>query len=1186
VVKLPHPDECPTAPGSIIGTPHFMAPEQARGEPVDARADVYSLGSVLFKLVTGRFVYEADHIIAYLARLVLEEPPLASSVRFDVPEALDALLLRLLSRNPAERPSDAGELARWLARVTGLNNQPPGSDASASAMRRVAQAAEPPSRPEPKRRDALAGPTYSTRPPAPPGSLERRVVAVVLASVPPAGVGAEADAHVRRMLGEDARVQLLAGDQLVAAAGVGRTTGDEAVRAARAALLIATTVPDARVAVATGHAVAGRRGLTGEALERAAAQLERAPSGGVRLDKATYPLLEGRFVVRLDDVGATLLHEDTAGVGVRRLLGKTTPTVGRDREIALLCETFRATMADARPRALLVTGPMGVGKSRVRQAAVRQLRQEYPVIDVVVVRGDPMLSHMGLSAMGRALRLRMGVRDGEPVAQQAERVFRYAEQRPGCPPWTVEFLGELVGVPFNDQGSEPLRAAREAPQLMTMRILRALEAIVRHDARSAPQLLLLEDLHSLDESTVEICEWLLGCADMRFAIFAFGRPELAARFPELWPARELQRVELGPLAPAACQELVSVVLPDLDAGRRSRLVERADGNVLFLEELMRHAAEGRDDLPLSVQALIQTRLDTLPPEMRRVARAASVFGRQCWTGGVSALVGRDCSADLEALAQAEILARQESSRILGETEWTYQHNLVYETAYSSLLPEDRISMHRAAGEWLLQAGEEDTGAIAKHAESGGDRARAALLYVRAAGQAYANGQLIAALDFADRGIGSADEPNARAQLMLQRAQVLTWLGRYDEQLEAAESACSFAAAGTDLWGEAQRLAGVALRELGRPADAEKRLLWTLESPTSAALSASTRSRLHAERTRALVDMGRPRDAQTVAEMAVQIAREAGDAGTNAMLRALDARFMAIAFLGDFSASIEAASAVAERADAAGDSVLATRARINLGFVLNRVGRFEEAREALDRALEDTRMLRMKAGEGFALHNIGMSLGRLDDLDAGIEHEREAIAIGEQTGHYRLKLSGRIYLAELLTWRGAPGDLGAAHAVVQDALREAAVHPISHIEALAVLAQVQLARRAVDSALAACEEALERLGAVGSIEEGEEWLRLVYVEALLSAGRGEEADKALRAAHACVMGRCAQLGRQEHRDAFLSRLYECRRIVDLAVERLGLPPPAIASAPPPPVVPRYSAPPGPLRTAGGRGGGSA
>jgi tetratricopeptide (TPR) repeat protein len=200
--------------------------------------------------------------------------------------------------------------------------------------------------------------------------------------------------------------------------------------------------------------------------------------------------------------------------------------------------------------------------------------------------------------------------------------------------------------------------------------------------------------------------------------------------------------------------------------------------------------------------------------------------------------------------------------------------------------------------------------------------------------------------------------------------------------------------------------------------------------------------------------------------------------------------MATSYLGDFSASIETARAVVQRAETAGDAVVALRGRVNLGFVLNRVGRFEEAHETLERALQDARSLRTPSTEGFALHNLGMSLARLDDLDGAIEHERLAEVIGEKTSHFRLRLAARLYEALFLTWRGAPGDLAQAHTTIEAVRTDSAAHPISYLEATAALAQVQLARNKLPACLEACEDAFARLATLGSMEEGEEMLRLV------------------------------------------------------------------------------------------------
>ncbi|MCA9647446.1 MAG: serine/threonine protein kinase, partial [Myxococcales bacterium] len=96
------------------GTPGYMAPEQARGAPVDARADLFALGCVLFEAATGRAAFAGLHRVATLARVVLDDVPRAREFRPDVPEALDEAIAQLLQKRPAERPESAAALLRVL----------------------------------------------------------------------------------------------------------------------------------------------------------------------------------------------------------------------------------------------------------------------------------------------------------------------------------------------------------------------------------------------------------------------------------------------------------------------------------------------------------------------------------------------------------------------------------------------------------------------------------------------------------------------------------------------------------------------------------------------------------------------------------------------------------------------------------------------------------------------------------------------------------------------------------------------------------------------------------------------------------------------------------------------------------------------------------------------------------------
>ena len=1144
VVKPSVPDEYPTERGTIIGTPHFMAPEQARGEPIDARADVYSLGSVLFRLVTGRNVFETEHVIALLGRLVLEDPPRAQHVRFDVPDALDEVIARAIARDRAQRFESGGDLARALARIGVVNNDPPATDRSSSAIRRAVPV------PDSKPISSVSGAEPGA---ARPGASELRVVACVLYDLGGERLRPEHDAALREVLGEGARLEALAGGQLVAVLGVDLSTGDEVMRAARAALTVARAVPSARVSLAIGRTVRGRASFAGEALERAARQLEATMPGVVRVDGPAAAALEGRFILQEDAQGGVLLREDSLGLGGRRLLGRPSPTVGRDHEIALLQGIYTEILADGTPRAAVVTGAAGIGKSRVRSELAQRLESSPRPPLVLLCRGDPMSRGSTLSGIGRALRSFMGVHDGESREEQVQKVAYHVSTRlPRSLRFLAAFIGELVGVRFPDESDEPLRAARASAQLMQSRLRMALEAYLRSQAERAPQLLIIEDLHWADETTIDLADWLLGCADLRFGVFAFARPEIEGRLPALWDRRNVTRLALPPLSPHAADRLVAAALPQADYQTRAGIVHRAGGNALFLEELVRCATEGRDEVPMTVQALVQLRLDRLSSAVREALRAAAVFGQSFWTAGVEALLERDAGEDLATLEASEIITRTSDSRIASQAEWAFRQALVRDVAYASILEEDRAAMHLAAGAWLEAAGDVDAGVIARHVDTGGDQRRAAALYAQATRQALTHGaQFLTALELSERGLTCGAEGEVRAELLLCKAQAHASMGQLMDGVRAAQYAARLAPAGSDLWGEAQRIAASALIEAGRSPEGDALAAWALRGDVAPSLSLALRAALLAVRVRGLVDLERPREAQEMARMAVDAARASGS--LDATVRALDALVFSTTS-GEVSDGIAAGASLIQAAEEAGDALIATRARLNTGSLLNQVGLFEDAQAMLEQALGDARSRRMRILEAAALHNLGMSHARLGDLDTGIDYERQAGRIADECQAARLRIHARTYEVLFLVWRGAPGDLATALALAQWLRNETSHHAALQVGASFAVARVQLARRAIDAALAAGRVAHQRL-AVGPVEEWDEYIRLTFVEALLAAGQPAEADAVLHAAFHAVRERAQGIRHPPQRNAYLRRNDEVDRLVQLARERLGqsLPP---------------------------------
>ncbi|MEU4681634.1 Stk1 family PASTA domain-containing Ser/Thr kinase [Streptomyces xinghaiensis] len=106
-----------TQTGMVVGTPQYLSPEQALGRGVDARSDLYSVGILLFELLTGQLPFDADSPLAIAYAHVQEEPPVPSSINRSLPPAVDALIARALKKNPNERFPTAEAMRQECERV-------------------------------------------------------------------------------------------------------------------------------------------------------------------------------------------------------------------------------------------------------------------------------------------------------------------------------------------------------------------------------------------------------------------------------------------------------------------------------------------------------------------------------------------------------------------------------------------------------------------------------------------------------------------------------------------------------------------------------------------------------------------------------------------------------------------------------------------------------------------------------------------------------------------------------------------------------------------------------------------------------------------------------------------------------------------------------------------------------------
>jgi tetratricopeptide (TPR) repeat protein len=1132
-----------TGTGITVGTPGYMAPEQVRGaREIDARADMFSLGCVAFECLTGQPAFHGKDIGAILAKVLVEEAPRLSDVVSSVPPALDALVARLLDKDPAARPASAEELNDELAALASGALGPIGPRGTARATltegeRRLASIVLVGA---PCRFDAET--IDSSDELVPPRATAPTIDQVFLGLAALRAAAAPFRARVEPLL--DGSVVVLLPDEDAAT--------DRAARAADCALALRAVEPSAPMALATGRTEVIGRLPIGLAIDRAASLLRGAADAagaGIPIDDVTAGLLDVRY--ELARVGAGLvLRGRRENEGIRTLLGRPTPCVGRETELHQLEDAFAECVDEPVARAAVVIGPAGAGKSRVRHELLERLEGQAQVWSA---GGEPLRAGSPFGLVAELLEGTAGMLKGEPLEVRRRKLAARAGRHlaPTDAARVADFLGEIAGAPQPDVDRVKLRAARGDPMLMGDQIRSAFHDLVVAEAKAGPLFIVLEDLHWGDLPSVKLVDAALRCADeLPLFVLALARPEVDEIFPDLWAARGATRLRLGGLTRKAGERLVRHVLGDaLDREGVDRLLDQAAGNAFYLEELLRAVARGAaGTMPETVLAMVEARLSSLAPDARRLLRAASVFGPVFWASGVSALVGHDAATGhLDALVEREVVVRRGRGKFAGESEYAFRHAPVREAAYAMLTEVDREVGHREAARWLEAAGETDAMALAEHLERGCEPLRAAAYYRRAAEQALDGNDLEAAIARARRGIACGAEGEARGALRLVEAQALKWRGVSVGDAEPCIlEAMELLARGSEPWCLA---AGELANAITLHGDADR--LEALAEDLAAALpreGATGALVVAAARTAVLLlVLRRYALGEALADACERAAATLQPTPPIVMAYLFNLRAQRALAGGDPGSFLTLTTEVARWFDEAGAVRSASNRRVSVGYAYLELGGFAEAERVLAEARATADRMGLSAVVANASQNLGWAmyrLGRLDDARRRIEPTVEAF---RTQGSRRMEGGSRDYLASNFA---KAGDHARAEAEARAAVRLLETAPPLRAGALATLASVLLSAGRDDEALAAAREAAAMLDELGSIEEGEALVRLVLAESLDRAGCRDEARAAIAVARDRLLAKAARIGDARWRESFLGNVEEHARTLALAQEWLA------------------------------------
>jgi tetratricopeptide (TPR) repeat protein len=1152
-----------TQTGAMLGTPGYMAPEQVRGQKnIDARADVFALGCVLYRCLTGRAPFASDDPIAILTRVLFEDVTPPRMLQKETPPELDALVCRLLSKDPADRPGDAGALLVELAEMS----LPTSSGGVA----------------HPVQREAIT-------------SREQRLLSIVLAGASrglqvqkeatltaAAAVGIEARMRAR-VEGLGGRFEVLANDSFVVMCGGQGTPREQAMQAARCALAVREFIPDAPIAVATGRSDPAVALPVGEVVERAARLLRGAaraldeseptisdqestpsleltpPSQAarlVRVDSVTAALLGPRFDITGESDALVLLRERTGGESDHAVLGKATSFVGRERELALLSGIFEQCVAESIASVVLVTAPAGVGKSRLRHEFVRKLQKSGAPCQVWMGRGDPMSAGAPFAVLCQALASTVGLTADEPLAERRTRVEQrvMANLAPEEAPRVIDFLGELLGVPFPDVASVQLRAARKDPMLMGDQMRRAWEDFLAAECAKKPVVLVLEDLNWGDLPTVRFVDAALRrLADLPFMVLAVARPEIEELFPRLWSERRVQPLPLGELTARASERLVRDVLgPHAKSEEVLAIVERASGNPFYLEELIRAVAEGQAGaLPESVLAMTQARLEGLDAEARRILRAGSVFGRSFWPSAVLALLGGAPATSstlkgwLDVLVEREFLSKATESRFPPEEELTFRNTLLLEASHAMLTDKDRSVGHKLAGEWLEAHRETEPLVLAQHFEAGGEGSRAVACYRRAAEHALGGNDFNALIARAERGIACGAQGQVLGALRTLQVEGYFWRGEPEEVDRCGADALANLAPGSAPYHRAVARLIIASGRRGRVdrvTELAGLLVRALEGGlvTREAEGACVFALAHAAAQ--LLFLGHYDLVEPLVVRADRIAKADPGRDDPALEGwADDARSSLAMRAGDMGACVVLMASASRHFAAAGDLRQACVEDGYVGYGYMDLGLFEEADRALRECTARAERLGLPHVVASAQHNLGLTCGMLGQLEEGKTLLRAAIATFVAQQDRRLECAARRYLALVLVMAG---DLAGAESEATVALSHAPSGP-GRTEALGTLASVLLASGRGQEARVHAAEAHRILADIGPLDTDDTHVRRAYAEALYVTGDVAGARQAIAAACAELLRRAAKISNEDWRRSYLERVNEHARVFALA-----------------------------------------
>ncbi|MGH2635859.1 MAG: ATP-binding protein, partial [Actinomycetota bacterium] len=527
-------------------------------------------------------------------------------------------------------------------------------------------------------------------------------------------------------------VEKYIGDAIMAVFGLPVVHEDDAARAVRAAAEMQETLSrvnerlerthgvrlENRTGVNTGEVVAGdvshgQRLVTGDAVNVAARLEQNAPTMEVLIGEPTYRLV--RDAVEAEPMEPLELKGKSQPMPAYRLISISreegvsrrhdTPMVGRERELSALARALTEARETRTCRVVTVVAPAGVGKSRLLREFLERS------------------SDLATQLRGRCLSYGEGITFW-PLAEMAREAAGIDND--DALEAAAAKLGRLLG-PGTEEVTDRIAAAiglsdRSFPVQETFWAARRLFELL---GRDRPLIVLVDDIHWAEATFLDLLRYLReSIEDTPVVVVCSARPELLQEHPD-WAAEEAagRTIRLEPLSEEESSEVVENLLgrTGVDPAVRDRIIHAADGNPLFVEQMLSMLIDdgalqaggdgrwilvsdlGAIEIPPTISALLSARLDRLGQTERAVIERGAVIGQVFFRGAVEDLspesVREHVGASLERLVSKELVGAHESS-FAGQEAFRFAHILVRDAAYLGVLKRVRAELHERFVDWL------------------------------------------------------------------------------------------------------------------------------------------------------------------------------------------------------------------------------------------------------------------------------------------------------------------------------------------------------------------------------------------------------------------------------------------------------------------------------------------------------